>query len=328
LTRSLVIGGTLFIGRALVRRLLARGEQVTLLHRGWANPFAGTTDEIHCDRNDVAAVRRALAGRRFDVVYDNVYDWQRGTTAEQVEAAATAVADGLGRYVFVSSVAVYQPGQNLFEDAPLLVAADDPDDYPRNKANTERMLFRVHRERGFPAVTLRPPYVYGPENPFCREAFFWDRLLDGRPILVPEDGSRLMQFVLADDVARAAIAAADTEAATGKAYNVCNDEPVTQDGLVEALAKAAGRWARLVHVPRRRLLEMGGGLFAPPYYFAQYFDMPPITQSNARARRELGFEPTRFEEGLSSAFEWYRRQGRAARDYAWEDRVLAAVGAV
>ena len=324
MTRSLVIGGTLFIGRALVRRLLARGEQVTLLHRGRGNPFAGKADEIHCDRNDAAAMTEALAGHRFDVVYDNVYDWQRGTTAEQVEAAATAVADGLRRYIFVSSVAVYRPGENLTEDAPL-AAADDQEDYPRNKANTERMLFRLHRERGFPAVTLRPPYVYGPENPFYREAFFWDRLLDERPILTPEDGSRWMQFVLADDVARAAIAAADTEAASGCAYNVCSDQPITQNELVEALAKVAGRRARLVHVPRQRLLEMGGGLFAPPYYFAQFFDMPPITQSNARARGELEFEPTPFEEGLARAFEWYRRQERPAADYAWEDRVLAAV---
>lgn len=324
MTRSLVIGGTLFIGRALVRRLLARGEQVTLLHRGRTNPFSEKVDEIHCDRNDVAAVSRALAGRRFEVVYDNVYDWRRGTTAEPVEAAATMVADGLRRYVFVSSVAVYQPGENLSEDAPL-AAPDDPDDYSRNKADTERMLFRLHRERGLPAVTLRPPYIYGPENPFYREAFFWDRLLDGRPVLVPEDGSRRMQFVLADDVARAAIAAADSEASAGRAYNVGNDHAITQNELVESLAKVAGRPARLVHVPRQRLIEMGGGLFAPPYYFAQYFDMPPITQSIARARGELGFEPTPFEEGLTRAFEWYRRQQRPVAEYAWENRVLAAV---
>jgi nucleoside-diphosphate-sugar epimerase len=326
LTRSLVIGGTLFIGRALVRRLLARGEQVTLLHRGRANPFAGKTAEIHCDRNDVASVRKALAGYRFDVVYDNVYDWERGTTAEQVEAAATALADGLHRYVFVSSVAAYQPGENLSEDAPL-VPAGHPEDYPRNKANTERMLFRLCAERSFPAVTVRPPYVYGPENPFYREAFFWDRLLADRPILAPGDGLRRMQFVLADDVARLAIAAADTDAARGQAYNVCNDHPITQNKLVEALAKVAGRTPRIVHVPRERLLDMGGGLFAPPYYFAQYFDMPPITQDNARARQEFAFEPTPFEEGLLRAFEWYRQRGdRPASDYAWEDRVLASQG--
>ncbi|MEX2301653.1 MAG: NAD-dependent epimerase/dehydratase family protein [Bryobacterales bacterium] len=325
MTRSLVIGGTLFLGRALVRRLLERGEQVTLLHRGRSNPFAGQTDEIHCDRNDVAAVKEALAGRAFDVVYDNVYDWQRGTTAAQIEAAATAVAKGLRRYVFVSSVGAYQEGENLSEDAPL-VPEDGPDEYSRHKANAERMLFRFHAGTGFPAVTLRPPYIYGPENPFYREAFFWDRLLDDRPVLVPDDGSRKMQFVLADDVVRAAIAAADTDSANGRAYNVCDDQAITQNDLVDALAQAAGRKARKVYVPRQRLVELGGGLFEPPLYFAQHFDMPTISEDNTRARRELGFAPTPFEAGLAQAFAWYQQQkNKQPPDYSWEDKVLGRI---
>ena len=40
---------------------------------------------------------------------------------------------------------------------------------------SERILFRLHQRNGFPAVTMRPPYIYGPGNPFYREAFFWDR---------------------------------------------------------------------------------------------------------------------------------------------------------
>jgi hypothetical protein len=124
-------------------------------------------------------------------------------------------------------------------------------------------------------VTLRPPYIYGPENPFYREAFFWDRLLAGRPIIIPEDGQRLMQFVLADDLARAAILAAEKHEAAGKAYNVANPEPVTQVELVDALARAAGKTAAKVFLPREKLLAAGGNLFEPPFYFAQYFDMPP-----------------------------------------------------
>ena len=322
--RCLVIGGTLFIGRALVRRLLARGDQVTILHRGRHNPFAGQTEEIHCDRNDTAAIRKALAGKRFDVVFDNVYDWQRGTTAEQVEAAALACADGLQRYVFTSSVAAYGKGLNRTEDAPL-APPDHPESYVRHKAGTERRLFRLHRERGFPAVTLRPPYVYGPENPFYREAFFWDRLLADRPIIIPEDGQRLMQFVLAGDLARAAILAAEKDGAAGGAYNVANPEPVTQVELVETLARAAGKTATKVFVPREKLLAAGGNVFEPPFYFAQYFDLPPITQNTERAKRELGFAATPFDRGLAETFEWYQaRKDPPAPDFSFDDKVLAA----
>ena len=93
MARVLVIGGTLFIGRALVEQLLARGDDVVIMHRGKGHPFGPRVSEIQCDRNDIAAVRRALAGTHFDVVYDNVYDWQHGTSAEQVIAAAPLVAD-------------------------------------------------------------------------------------------------------------------------------------------------------------------------------------------------------------------------------------------
>src|ERR1700692_3397290 len=47
---------------------------------------------------------------------------------------------------------------------------------------SERALFRMHQRVGFPAVTLRPPFIYGPGNPFYREPFFWDRLRDNRHI--------------------------------------------------------------------------------------------------------------------------------------------------
>ena len=83
-----------------------------------------------------------------------------------------------------------------------LAPPDHPELYVRNKGESERALFRLHRDQGIPVATLRPPYIYGPENPFYREAFFWDRLLADRPIIVPGDGSRLMQFVHVDDVAR------------------------------------------------------------------------------------------------------------------------------
>jgi nucleoside-diphosphate-sugar epimerase len=214
MARVLVIGGTLFIGRALVNQLLARGDEVVIMHRGNGTPFGSRVGEIQCDRNDMAAVRTALAGRRFDVVYDNVYDWQRGTTADQVSAAALTAADGLRRYVFTSSVAVYGAGGEYDEDAPL-VPSDYPNAYSVHKAESEHALFELQRRNGLPVATLRPAFIYGPHNPFDREAFFWDRLRAGRPIVVPDDGLRTMQWVHARDVARAALLAANEASPSG-----------------------------------------------------------------------------------------------------------------
>jgi 2'-hydroxyisoflavone reductase len=186
--RSLVIGGTLFIGRALVDQLLARGDDVVIMHRGTDTPFGSRVGEIQCDRNDVAAVTAALEGARFDFIYDNVFDWSRGTTAEQVSAAATANVKGLRRYVFTSSVAAYEPGAGERDEDAALARSDNENGYGVKKAESESALFALWRERGVPVSTVRPAFVYGPNNPFDREFFFFDRLLAGRPILVPDDG--------------------------------------------------------------------------------------------------------------------------------------------
>jgi 2'-hydroxyisoflavone reductase len=321
MARVLVIGGTLFIGRALVDQLLERGDDVVIMHRGHGTPFGERVSEIHCDRNDIAAVQAALDGAHFDVVYDNVYDWQRGTTAEQVAASVKATAKGLRRYVFTSSVAVYPPGGEYAEDAEL-VPPDYPNPYGANKANSERALFALGSERGIPVTTLRPAFVHGPHNPIEREAFFWDRLLAGRPIVLPGDGLATMQWVSSQDVARAAILASETDTAVGHAYNLGNYPPITQVDFVRLLARIAGVVADHVHVPRERIHQLGGGVLAPPFYFGVYLDVPPITVRTDRVRSELGLALTPIEDGLRETFRWYEQQQRSRPDFAWEDEVM------
>ena len=324
MARVLVIGGTQLIGRALVEQLLARGDAVVLMHRSNSTPFGDRVTAIQCDRNDTVAVQSALAGERFDVVYDNVYDWQRGTTPEQVLAAARATAPGLSRYVFTSSVAVYPTGGPYTEDSSL-VPEDHPDVYGAQKANTERALFALGQSEGVPVSTLRPAFIYGPHNAFDREAFFWDRLRDGRPIIIPDDGQATMQWVSAHDVARAAIFAATHDVAIGQAYNLGNYPPITQLDFVHLLARASGHTAQVVHVPRARIQQRGGSLMGPPNYFGVYLDIPAITVNSARVTEQLGLTLTPLEDGMRETYAWYAQQPRVVRDYAWEDAMLQGI---
>ena len=320
--RVLVIGGTLFIGRRLVRRLLGEGHEVAVLHRRDRHELGPEVENLTGDRIDPESVRRARAGRRFGWVFDNVYDWERGTTAAQVEGTARACGN-VSRYVFLSSVAAYGEGLDHREEDPL-APANHPEPYVGNKAESERALLRLHGAEGFPAVTLRPPYVYGPENPFYREAFFWDRFAAGRPVIVPGDGSRLMQFVFVDDLVEACLRAAREPAAVGEAFNIADPRPVTQRELVLALARAAGGEPRIVHVPRDRIAALGGNPMGPDnLYFAVYFDMPPITQNIEKARRLLGFESTPLDAALRATYVWYREHHRKpAPDYGFEDKLI------
>ncbi|MBK9169270.1 MAG: SDR family oxidoreductase [Bryobacterales bacterium] len=321
--KILVVGGTLFIGKQLVANLLKDGHDVTVMHRRPKHDLGRRVQNLIADRNDPKAVRDALAGRFFDAIFDNVYDWERGTTSQQVEALVHACGDRLQRYVFMSSVAAYGDGLNHHEGDPL--APDDhPDLYVRNKAMTERMLFLLHQRTGFPVVTLRPPFVYGPGNPFYREAFFWDRLRDNRPIILPGDGHRLMQFVYVKDLVLACQRALTEPGAVGEAFNIANDKPVTQFELVNALGDAAGKKPDLVRVPRDRIAEAGGSPMAPPLYFGFYFDIPAITEVVAKVKRILGVQPTPFDQGLAETYQWYKRNHKREKaDYAFEDRLIS-----
>lgn len=323
--RVLVIGGTLFIGKALVKRLLAADHEVTILHRKAEHPFGRRVRNARGDRNDAASIKKALAGMRFDAVYDIAYDWERGTTAPQVEATAKSIPGDLTRYVFMSSVAAYGDGLNHAEDDPL--ASDiHPDAYVRNKASSERALFRMYHESRFPLVTMRPPFVYGPENPFYREAFFWDRLRHDRPIIIPGDGNRLMQFVYVHDLVEACFAALEKHTAPGRAFNVADEKPLTQVEVVNELAKAMGKQAQIIRVPRDMIVRAGGNPFGPPMYFGQYLDVPPITEAVGRVKRVLHISLTPFATGLKETYKWYVKHGPERKpDVALEDKLIRQV---
>jgi 2'-hydroxyisoflavone reductase len=321
--KVLVIGGTLFIGRLLVEELVKGGHDVTVLHRKPKHEFGKRVDNIMADRNDAEAMKEALSTRRFDVVFDNVYDWERGTTAAQVEATVRACGDRITRYIFMSSVAAYGDGLNHKESDPL--APDyHPDPYVRHKATTERLLFRMHSQTGLPVVTFRPPFIYGPNTPFYREQFFWDRLRAGRPVIIPGDGHRLMQFTYVNDVVQAMIRSMDEPRAAGEAFNIGDTKPLTQVEVVEKLAKIAGVEPTLVRVPRDVIQQAGGNAMTEPYYFGEYFDLPPITMNIGKVTRVLKMKLTPFEAGLKDEYRWYTRNHKArTAGFEFDDKVLA-----
>jgi nucleoside-diphosphate-sugar epimerase len=120
-------------------------------------------------------------------------------------------------------------------------------------------------------------------------------LPDG-PIIVPEEGRSPIQWVHVGDVARAAVLAASDGRAIGRAYNVAGP-PVTQIEYLKLLADIAGRRADLVFIPREEIHRQGGQLFAPPFYFGVYLDIPSSTVRIERARAEVGLDRTPLDEG-------------------------------
>ena len=322
--RILVIGGTQFIGRLLVQELVRAGHEVHILHRQPSHPFGKRVRNLVADRNDAASVRSAVGSIRFDAVYDNVYDREHGTTGAQVEATAHIFEGKVGRYVFMSSVSAYGDGLNHHE-GDALAPDDHPNVYARNKAMSERALFRMHQRTGFPIVTLRPPFVYGPGNPYYREAFFWDRFRAARPVVLPSEGHRLMQFVYVNDLVDLAVKAVELRNAVGHAFNTANPRALTQHEVVLDLARASStKEPQIVSVPRELIQRAGGQAIGEKLYFGYYFDVPAITEIVTKAQRMLAFKPTDFEAGLKITYRAYAKDRCFPRlDFAFEDEMLS-----
>ncbi len=321
--RILVIGGTQFIGRLMVNELSRAGHEIYILHRKSRHPFSKRIHNMVADRNDAASVRKAVGTTRFDSVYDNAYDWERGTTSAQIEATAQIFDGRVSRYVFMSSVAAYGDGLNHHE-GDALAPDDHPNAYARNKAMSERALFRMHQRSGFPIVTLRPPFVYGPDNPFYREAFLWDRFRAGRPVILPSEGHRLMQFVYVRDLVDVAVRMLQLSNVVGHAFNVANARAITQHELSLELARVAGvKEPQLVSIPREKIQRAGGQVAGEKLYFGYYYDVPAITQIITKAQRMLGFKPTEFAAGLKVEYRAYVKKRRFPRpDFTFEDELL------
>jgi len=281
----LVIGGTEFFGKRAVERFLEEGWRVTVLSRGKRRPaWWDRVEHILCDRTDRAAFAQVLAGRTFDVVVDNIaYD------AEDVASAIQTLRGATGHYVLTSTGAVYDPPpeHRLFspireEDATLVVRPDDTP-YGAGKKRAERTL--LDGAGDLPFTVVRPTVVQGPEDPTLRPWFWVQRILDGGPLLVPDDWPEAAwNHAYRDDVAELLVRVAGNPVAFGKVYNAAGGDTTTLVDYLRTAARVLRRDPEIVRVPLR-VLRTELPSYRPPFGRRFVLDI-------TRAVTELGYAPT------------------------------------
>ena len=200
--RALVIGGTRFVGAAIVDELVARGVETTIFSRGKTNPdrFA----ELDRVRGDRASDLDRLGGRRFDAVFDS-----SGYLPEVVGVSAARFAGADTFYVFVSSASVYARSAAARLDETAELVAVDPslplsadENYGAAKALCEQALAAALGDR---LAVLRAGLVAGPGDYTDRFPYWVARLERPGPVLCPGDGDDPAQLIDARDLARFAV---------------------------------------------------------------------------------------------------------------------------
>lgn len=255
--KLLIIGGTRFLGRALVDAALERGHQVTLFNRGQTNPdLFPEVERITGDRKeDLSSLENAIAGgRRWDAVIDTC-----GYEPAVVRRSATLLAGAVDRYVFISSISVYADLSQPQTDESARVEQlpeGAPDSFVMEHYGALKALSEQAAEQSMPGRTLniRPGLIVGANDPTDRFTYWPWRIAQGGDVLAPNRPDHQTQFIDVRDLAEWIIRMVED----GKVgiYNATGPrEPMTMGRLLEASRAVSGSDARLHWIDEAFLFE-------------------------------------------------------------------------
>ncbi len=305
--RLLILGGTVFLGRAIAEEAHRRGHTVTLFNRGKSNPDC--LPELERLRGERDGGLDALEGRTWDAVIDTC-----GYIPRIVRASARLLAPAVGHYTFISSISVYA---DLDEGA-------DPDENGRlattDLPETEEVTGETYgplkalceqaaeEETAGRALLVRPGLIVGPWDPTDRFTYWPVRAAEGGRLLAPGRPEAQVQVIDVRDLAGWIVG--NVEAGTvGPANLVGPVGGCTMQGLLEASCDAGAAETELVWVPDEWLVERE---------LAPWGDLPlwaPVHDVVARVERaaSLGLETRPLTETARDTLAWRSEPERAEK---------------
>ncbi|MER7850456.1 NAD-dependent epimerase/dehydratase family protein [Kitasatospora sp. NPDC096077] len=316
--RILLLGGTSFVGRAIAADALSSGAEVTLFHRGRTNP--GLFPEARHllgdrDTGDYSALR----GGGWDAVVD-----VSGYRPRQVGQAMAALGDRVGRYLFVSSHAVYRqdgPADRSDESAPLrepLREAEELTDetYGPLKVACEQDVTARYGDR---ATIVRPGKVAGPYDEQRGLTYWVRRAARGGRIALPGRPEQPVQLVDSRDLARLVVRLLQDDR-PGAFHAVGPAEPTTLGGLIATCAEAAGTEVEIVPVPPES---------APPFFpLVRAEPLWPGQRRDPARARAAGLPATPLAVTAADVLAWDRGRGEPPLDHGFtpEQEALLLAG--
>jgi len=316
--RALVTGAGGFLGRSLVRRLVARGDEVRVLLRGNADLPAGV-EVVKGDVTDAALLSRAvpgcdlvfhLAGVRRAAVREEFLRVNAEGTRRVLEACAAAGA-ARQRFVLAGSLAAAGPSrEGRTEDDPM----EPAEWYGESKAEAERIALSF-RDR-LPVAVARPPRILGPGD---KENLLFFRIAARGLVLRFLGPERPLSWIDVDDCAEGFLRLADHPAAAGQAFFLASDERTSVEGLQRLIARALGVATRDLPVPPALFravaaaadlaTRLTGRKLPLNRKLARQVLAPGWTCRTEKAAALLGFRAaTGLADSIDRSARWYREQ--------------------
>jgi Nucleoside-diphosphate-sugar epimerases len=302
---ALFIGGTGTISSSITN-LAARDPswRLYVLNRG-SRPerLPEQVRHIPADINDLGTVKNALSGLDFDAVVDFI-----GFDTDAVLRDIALFSGKTKQYVFISTASAYQKpvvSLPITESTPLY---NPYWEYSQKKIACEDVLIREYREKGFPVTIVRPSHTYNADNIpvaiYGKQKRNWQTLLrikEGKPVIIPGDGTSLWTLTHADDFACGFFGLMGNPRTIGHAFQITSDDVLTWNQIFELIAGALGVPLHSVHVASEKLVrynpDLTGMLFGDKAH-SVYFD-------NSKIKRFVpGFNPViRFSDAVHGIVE-------------------------
>jgi nucleoside-diphosphate-sugar epimerase len=326
--KILFIGGTGIISTACTALALERGFDLTLLTRGQHEANIPPGAKVLIGDVNSPELAEKLSRQKFDAVVD----WIAFTPAN-IERDLELFRGRTRQFIFISSASVYQkpPSHYLItESTPL---ANPHWDYSRNKIACEERLMQAYREESFPITIVRPSLTYGETlvplvmNSWAEMSYTMvDRMLRGREVIVPGDGTSLWVITHNTDFAKGLVGLLGNEQAIGHAFHITSDEVLTWDQLYQIVGAAAGVQPKIVHIPSDFIVacipDKEGSLLGDKSH--------SVVFDNTKIKRFVpGYCATvSFAEGIRRSLAWFDADPKRKRidqeaNLAW-DKLISA----
>ena len=308
--RILVLGGTGFVGPAIVNAARARGHTLTLFNRGKTNPtlFSDVETIIGDRRTDLDRLR----GREWDAVIDT---WVM--MPKSVHAATTLLKDHIGQYLYVSTISVYKLGREpIDESSPVLSPKtvnaerlDGVEDYGGNKQLAER---EAEEQMPGRATNLRAGVIVGPNDPSDRFIYWPLRFARGGEVLAPGKPDDRLPFIDVRDLG-AFIVRCIEERIVGT-YNAVGPDDPSLGNILNACKRATQSDARITFVDSPFLKEQkAGGWDDFPLVVNSDDDQAGFGHVSAKKAIARGLVFRSPVESARDALAWYQAQPEERR---------------
>ncbi len=317
MNKILIIGGTRFLGPALINNLLKQDNniKITVFNRGtnYNTVLPAKVKHIKGDRRAIETMK-VLTEENYDLIYDLCCFNRIDATNLLKNIQPTA------HVVFLSTTAVYKkPRIYPLTETSELGEWDSFGDYGTQKVDAENEFQSFAKKHGLKLTILRPVYLLGDNNYFDRENYFFSRIISGNPILVPGRGNALIQFAFLKETAIAFSLIPQNQKEQIDVLNIAGNDYISLKDFILMCSDMVEEKANIVEIDTKKY-----GL-DEEHFYDDFYPFPNLTfiASNQKITQKYGvkFEP--LNEGLHDIYlKWKKNWNGKTKLYTLEKELL------